>query len=158
MLSQSPGPALALGRPPPQDYGPRYLFQAELELSCRACRVAWNRGRSLSTGELMKRGRGLRKEPILWNSVGRLGAKPRVISPGEGTASCLHQKVPTAHRKELLPGLPSGPRAFLKPQSQPTPEKRWQLLLKTPGLSRIFLRGGWLGFSRRTVLKTTPVS
>ncbi|KAL0629016.1 putative uncharacterized protein C8orf44 [Plecturocebus cupreus] len=58
-----------------------HLFQAELELSCRVCRVAWNRGRSLSTGELMKRGLGLRKEPILWDSMGRMGAKPRVISP-----------------------------------------------------------------------------
>lgn len=32
----------------------------------------------------MKRGLGLRKEPILWNSVGKPGTKPRVISPGEG--------------------------------------------------------------------------
>ena len=74
-----------------------YLFQAELELSCRAWRAAWKRGRSLSAGELMKRGLGLRKEPILGNSTGRLGAKPRVISPGEGTASPLDLKVPTAH-------------------------------------------------------------
>lgn len=76
-----------------------YLFQAELELSCRAWRAAWKRGRSLRAGELMKRGLGLRKEPILGNSTGRLGAKPRVISPGEGLASPLVLKVPTAHRK-----------------------------------------------------------
>lgn len=101
---QKSSPALVLlwpGRPPPHPTPPHllYLFQAELELSCRAWRVAWNRGRSLSTGELMKRGLGLRKEPILWTSTGRLGAKPRVISPGEGTASPLAQRVPTAHGK-----------------------------------------------------------
>lgn len=99
-----PGPALAPGSPHSTPGGLLYLFQAELELSCRACRVAWNRGRSLSTGELMKRGLGLRKEPILWHSMGRLGAKPRVISPGEGTASPLDQKVPAAHGK----GFPQG--------------------------------------------------
>lgn len=81
-----------------------YLFQAELELSCRACRVAWNRGRSLSTGELMKRGLGLRNEPILWNSVGRLGAKPRVIGPGERTTPPADQMLPTAHRKGFSQG------------------------------------------------------
>lgn len=75
--------------------------------------MAWNRGKSLSTGELMKRGLGLRKEPILWNSMGRLGAKPRVISPGEGMASPLDQKVPTAHGK-ASPRAAFGPPGFLQ--------------------------------------------
>lgn len=64
--------------------GPAHLFQAELELSCRACRAAWNRGRSLRTGELMKRGRGLLNEPILRNWRPKDGAtvKPPVIGSG----------------------------------------------------------------------------
>lgn len=64
--------------------GPAHLFQAELELSCRACRAAWNRGRSLRTGELMKRGRGLLNEPILWIWRANNGAtvNPPVIGPG----------------------------------------------------------------------------
>lgn len=75
-------------KPLPGGVGPTspYLFQAELELSCRACRAAWKRGSSLSTGELIKRGLGRRKEPILWNSMGRRGARPRVIGPGEDGA------------------------------------------------------------------------
>lgn len=115
-----PVPRPCSGRWPPstsrQSPPPGYLFQAELELSCRACRAAWNRGRSLSTGELMKRGLGLRKEPILWNSVGRLGAKPRVISPGEGSAFSSGPEGSECPREGLLPGLPSGSQDFLKPQ------------------------------------------
>lgn len=72
--------------------GPAHLFQAELELSCMACRAAWNRGRSLRTGELMKRGRGLLKEPILWDC----SVKDRaMVSPpfiGSGGAEQDHQK------------------------------------------------------------------
>lgn len=70
-----------------------HLFQAELELSCRACRAAWNRGRSLRTGELMKRGRGLLNEPILWNWKVKDGAtvNPPVIGSGGAAQGC--QKV-----------------------------------------------------------------
>lgn len=93
-----------LGQAQPCSAPRPHLFQAELELSCRACRAAWNRGRSLRTGELMKRGLGLRKEPISWNSVGGPGAKPRVIGPGEGAASPLDQKVPSAHGKGCSQG------------------------------------------------------
>lgn len=82
-----------------------YLFQAELELSCRACRAAWKRGSSLSTGELMNRGLGRRKEPILWNSKGRRGARPRVISPGEDCAVSSGPDVSGHPQKRLLPTL-----------------------------------------------------
>lgn len=46
----------------------------------------------------------------------------------------------------------SGPLAFLKP----TLEKRWQLLLKTPRLSRPHLGGSWMGLPGKTCLKTIP--
>ncbi|KAJ8417006.1 hypothetical protein AAFF_G00282330 [Aldrovandia affinis] len=41
-----------------------HLFQTLALDSCRAGELAWKRGRSVSTGELMKRGRGRRNEPI----------------------------------------------------------------------------------------------
>lgn len=70
-----------------------------MEFSCRVCRAAWKRGRSLSIGEFMKRGLGLRKEFILWNSVGRLGVKSRVISLGEGIVFFLDYKVSIVYER-----------------------------------------------------------
>lgn len=102
--------------------GPSHLFQAELELSCMACRAAWNRGRSLRTGELMKRGRGLLNEPILWD----WSAKDRaVVSPpfiGSGGAEQDHHKGSSLEGSRVrLSNIheSSSPRTQWKAKSQP---------------------------------------
>lgn len=51
-----------------QYWGCPNLFQTLALVSCNAGALAWNRGKSVNTGELMNRGRGRRSEPILpWN-------------------------------------------------------------------------------------------
>ena len=42
-----------------------HLFQTLALESCMADELAWKRARSVSTGELMKRGRGRRNDPIM---------------------------------------------------------------------------------------------
>lgn len=102
--------------------GPAHLFQAELELSCMACRAAWNRGRSLRTGELMKRGRGLLNEPILWNwsTKDRAMVNPPFI--GSGGVEQDHQKGSSLEGSSInLSSVneSSSPRTRSKTKSQP---------------------------------------
>jgi len=107
----------------PAQVGPAHLFQAELELSCRACRAAWNRGRSLRTGELMKRGRGLLNEPILWNWRAKDGAtvNPPVI--GSGGEEQGRQKVSSLEGLSLnLSDVNESP----KPMTQPAEKAKSQ--------------------------------
>lgn len=118
--------------------GPAHLFQAELELSCRACRAAWNRGRSLRTGELMKRGRGLLNEPILWNWRAKDGAtvNPPVIGSGGVEQGC--QKVsslegPSVNLSDVnkSPNPRTQPAAKAKSQPWPTSSPQHQVVTRT---------------------------
>lgn len=113
--------------------GAAHLFHAELELSCRACRAAWKRGRSLRTGELMKRGRGLLNEPILWNWTAKDGAmvNPPVIGSGGVEQGC--QKVSplegprvnlTGINKSSNPRIQPATKAKNQPQASSSPPRQ----------------------------------
>lgn len=104
--------------------GPAHLFQAELELSCRACRAAWNRGRSLRTGELMKRGRGLLNEPILRNWRAKDGAtvNPPVIGSGgveQGCQKASSLEGPSANLSDVNKSSNPRTQPAAKAKSQP---------------------------------------